>query len=247
MDKDPDSRLVEALRRLPGVRVVSLRGGSGHTVTLRSNCAPLIFLDGFPATAGPLDLDMFELGSLEGVEVYSSIGSIPAELMGPRGQDRCGVIGLWTRSSRPSPSAQSDVVDLGALVESHMVFTAQDVDTAAVYEEGSADLSYPTALLQARTRGRVVVEFVVDTLGKVEERSITVVTATNTAFADAARMGVARARFAPAVLNRRRVRQVVRIGLDFDPGALPPAPSDSLQNRGRSFASLSMTSCQSSG
>jgi protein TonB len=127
-------------------------------------------------------------------------------------------------------------VDLAALVETHTVFTAQEVDTAAVYEEGSADLSYPTALLQARTRGRVVVEFVVDTLGKVEERSITVVTATNTAFADAARVAAARGRFAPAVLNRRRVRQLVRIGLDFDPGALPPAPSDSLQNRGRSFA-----------
>jgi TonB family protein len=226
IDRTPDARLVEALRRFPGVRVVTLRGASGHTVTLgRSNCAPLVFLDGFPALAGVFDLDMIELASLEGVEVYSSAATIPSELIGPRGPDPCGVIGLWTRTSRPEVNADNETVDLTALVAAHAVFTAQDVDVAATYERGSADPAYPGALLQARVRGRVVIEFVVDTLGTVEKSSITVVTASNSAFAEAARASVTRGKFSPAVFNGRRVRQIVRLGVDFDPRALS-TPAD---------------------
>jgi outer membrane biosynthesis protein TonB len=75
-----------------------------------------------------------------------------------------------------------------------------------------------------------VIEFVVDTVGGVEPGSITVVTASATVFGDAAKTAVARGRFSPAVLNGRHVRQVVRMGLDFDPGALSPAPTDSGQH-----------------
>ena len=229
IERNPNSRLIDAIRRLPGVRVMTLRGAQGRTVAFAgANCPPLIFVDGFPATAGAFDLDMIELGSLEGVEVYSSTASIPPELMGPRGPDRCGVVALWSSPSRPhTRAADVDVEDIASLVESHAVFTPEKVDVQAQYESGSAEPVYPMAQLRNRVRGRVLIEFVVDTLGAVERPTITVVTASNAAFADAARAAVARGRFEPAVLNRQRVRQVVRLSLDFDPGALPPAPNDS--------------------
>jgi TonB family protein len=107
------------------------------------------------------------------------------------------------------------------------VYTAEQVDVQAQYDSGSADPVYPMNQLRARVRGRVVIEFVVDTLGNVELPTITVVTASNQAFVTSARTAVSHGRFAPAVLNRQHVRQVVRLGLDFDPGALPPAPTDS--------------------
>src|SRR5262249_4166593 len=85
---------------------------------------------------------------------------------------------------------------------------------------------YPSSQMGSRAHGRVVVEFVVDTLGGVEPASINVVTATNSAFAEAARSAMEHGRFAPAAVKGRRVRQVVRLGLDFDPGALLPVPAD---------------------
>jgi len=85
---------------------------------------------------------------------------------------------------------------------------------------------YPSSQIASHVHARVVIEFVVDTLGGVEPSSINVVTATNSAFADAARSAVEHGRFTPAVLKGQRVRQVVRLGLDFDPGALLPAPAD---------------------
>ncbi len=229
IERNPNSRVIDAIRRFPGVRVKLLRGAQGRTVTFAgSNCAPLVFLDGFPATAGAFDLDMIELGSLEGVEVYSSSASIPAELMGPHGQTTCGVIALWTTPARARTRASdADAEDIVSLVESHAVFTPEQVDVEARYEAGSAEPVYPTSQLRNRVHGRVLIEFVVDTLGGVESRTITVVTATNSAFGDAARNAMARGRFDPAVLNRHHVRQVVRLGLDFDPGAFFPAPTDS--------------------
>lgn len=229
IEQNPNARLIDAIRRFPGVRVITLRGAQGRTVTFAgSNCPPLVFVDGFPATAGAFDLDMVELGSLEGVEVYSTTTSIPPELMGPRGPDRCGVIGLWSSPSRVKERlSNEDADDISTLVQSHAVFTAEQVDVQAQYETGSADPVYPVNQLRARVRGRVVIEFVVDTLGSVEAPTITVVTASNAAFVNAARTAVAHGRFEPAVLGKHHVRQVVRLGLDFDPGALPPPPTDS--------------------
>jgi TonB family protein len=205
--------------------VVTLRGAQGRSVTLGgASCSPLVFVDGFPATAGAFDLDMIELGSLEGVEVYSSSTSIPAELIGPRGPGRCGVIALWSSPSRPREQVVASADDIASLVASRAVLTADQVDTAAEYH-GWAEPTYPASELGARISGRVVVEFIVDTLGQVEASSITVVTATNSAFASAARAAVSRGRFTPAVLSGKRVRQVVRLGIDFDPNAVSP-PSD---------------------
>jgi TonB family protein len=229
IEKNPNARLIDAIRRLPGVRVVTLRGAQGRSVTFAgSNCPPLVFVDGFPATAGAFDLDMIELGSLEGVEVYSTSTSIPPELMGPRGPNGCGVIGLWSSPSRAREQlSNADADDIASLVQSHAVFTPEQVDIQAEYEAGSADPVYPVNQLRARVHGRVVIEFVVDTIGNVEAPTITVVTASNAAFVNSARTAVAHGRFAPAVLNKQHVRQVVRLGLDFDPGALPPPPTDS--------------------
>lgn len=230
IERNPNSQLIDALRRLPGVRVVNLRGAQGRSVNLGgARCPPLVFVDGFPATAGAFDLDMVELGSLEGVEVYSSTTAIPAELMGPGGPSQCGVIAVWSspvRLRQPVGEREHLSEDLSSLVDAHTVFTADQVDQPARYEEGSAEPVYPSSQIGSRAHGRVVVEFVVDTLGGVEPATINVVTATNSAFADAARLAAERGRFAAAMLKGRRVRQVVRLGLDFDPGALLPAPAD---------------------
>ena len=213
------SRLIDALRGMPGVRVVNLRGSLGRSVTIGgAGCPPLVFLDGFPATAGPMDLDAIELGSLEGIEVYAGASGVPPELIGPRGPDRCGVIAMWSAPARPRRSAdEQQAVDVDQLVARGSVFSANQVDRQAVYQDDSAVPVYPEALAKAHLRGRVVVALVVDTQGRAEPGTISVVTTSDSSFSAAAVSAASRARFTPAMLHGKPVRQLVRLPFDFDP------------------------------
>jgi TonB family protein len=74
---------------------------------------------------------------------------------------------------------------------------------------------YPPALLAAGLSGRVVLEFIVDTLGTVEPPSITVVESSHRAFEPSARESVSLAVFRPARLGSRAVRQRSRQTISF--------------------------------
>jgi protein TonB len=75
--------------------------------------------------------------------------------------------------------------------------------------------AYPELLRQAGVEGRVVLEAVVDTLGRVEAGSITVVAATHLAFVASARQALAGALFRPARVGGRAVRVRVRFPAQF--------------------------------
>jgi TonB family protein len=74
---------------------------------------------------------------------------------------------------------------------------------------------YPPALQQLSVEGRVMVRFVVDTLGVVEPDSWQVVSADHPAFAAAAREALLKARFRPALLRGKPVRQLVQQAVRF--------------------------------
>ena len=98
--------MTEALRRLPGVQPYKMRGALGTTVRLAGNsCPPLVMVDGFPAALGHFDLDMIDLQTVEGVEVYPHGSSVPAALAGPYGTENCGLIAIWSRPMRPNVRA----------------------------------------------------------------------------------------------------------------------------------------------
>lgn len=111
IEQSASGSVIDLLRTAPGVRI-GRTGTIGSVPAVRfrgANCPPLVFIDGFPATAGEFDLSSLELQSIEGIEMYASLASVPAELLGPRGLDRCGVIGIWTRPLR----ARSEPGDAG--------------------------------------------------------------------------------------------------------------------------------------
>lgn len=86
----------DLLRVVPGVRILAGFGQSG--VRLRgARCPPHVWIDGTPAGAGEFNLDALPLQTVEGVEVYSGVSNVPAELMAGRARGRCGVIVVWTR------------------------------------------------------------------------------------------------------------------------------------------------------
>jgi TonB family protein len=74
---------------------------------------------------------------------------------------------------------------------------------------------YPAALESLGMEGRVDVEFVIDTLGRVQPHSIRILGSSHPDFADAARAAVAGAVFRPAHLSAHAVRQLTRQSIRF--------------------------------
>jgi len=95
-----------------------------------------------------------------------------------------------------------------------------DVFLANVVQErpqvlSSPQLHYPDLMRQAGIEGRVVVEFIVDTLGRAEPASIKVVQSTNSAFDQDAKAHVRRAMFRPGRNHGRPVRVLLALPIDF--------------------------------
>jgi protein TonB len=74
---------------------------------------------------------------------------------------------------------------------------------------------FPAALRASGRGGRVVVQFVVDTLGRAEMSDFRVVEANHPLFADAVRSALPRYRFSPGEAGGRRVRTLVQLPFDF--------------------------------
>ena len=74
---------------------------------------------------------------------------------------------------------------------------------------------YPEMLRQAGVQGRVILEAVVDTTGRVNRDSIDVVSATHPEFVAAARQALLATLFRPAFVFGRLVRVRVRIPYEF--------------------------------
>ena len=64
---------------------------------------------------------------------------------------------------------------------------------------------YPETLRRAGVEGDVVVKFVVDTTGRVDMRSVEVVSATHEAFTLAVRASLGHLRFHPSTVGERKV------------------------------------------
>lgn len=209
----------DLLREVPGVRIVAARSGIRNAVRFRGqNCPPLVFVDGVPASADEFDVDMIDPGGVEGVEIYMSMLTVPAELTAPRGLDQCGVIAVWSRPFRPAPKPAKTVTpaDLARLVDSAAVFTADQVDSPARLERASYTPIYPDSFWRAAAGGQATVEFVVDRYGRVEMETVSVVSASHALFGESVRNALARARFTPAVRRGLHVRQIVQLPTRFE-------------------------------
>lgn len=75
---------------------------------------------------------------------------------------------------------------------------------------------YPSVLSTAGIEGSVVVRYVVDTLGHVEQGSVTTVSTTHALFERAVRDALPRFRFSSAQVGGRKVRQLVEQSFAFE-------------------------------
>lgn len=77
---------------------------------------------------------------------------------------------------------------------------------------------YPPVLQQAGVSGRVELEYVVDTTGHAEPRTIRILNSTNAQFEAPAREAITKAVFKPARIRGQAVRQLVRQAIAFNIG-----------------------------
>jgi len=101
-----------------------------------------------------------------------------------------------------------------------LVPTGNEVFMEAIVEEKPAVLSgpppsYPELLKQAGIQGRVLVQAIVDTLGRAESGSIKVLQSPNPGFDQSAKNYVQKALFRPARVHGRAVRVLIQIPIEF--------------------------------
>lgn len=106
IERRAPSFVTDILAAVPGVHLQSAgRGNRRHIYMTRTGdrCPAQIFVDGFllngrsRLTADPdftLD-DAVSPNSVEGIEVYHGLGTVPAQFLNP--DSRCGAVVVWTR------------------------------------------------------------------------------------------------------------------------------------------------------
>lgn len=107
-------------------------------------------------------------------------------------------------------------VGSGSVAGDGSAWLAEQVDKPVVMMPGVATPNYPATLRSAGIEGGVLVEFVVDTLGRVEPGSSRVMQSDHDLFAASVREVLPRLRFMPAEARGQKVRQLVRLPFHFN-------------------------------
>lgn len=117
-------------------------------------------------------------------------------------------------SGEPGPDIVGDVFPRTPIVNNRP-YTPNDVERQVAPRPDNPSPEYPPGLRAAMVEGTVVVQFVVDTSGRVEPRSIAIVRATHPQFAESTRRWLTRTRYWPAQIQGVPVRQLVQQEIGF--------------------------------
>lgn len=121
-------------------------------------------------------------------------------------------IRVGARSDATPSGFGSPTIPLGGAGD---VNDASAVDRAPALVGRALEPRYPPALRSAGVQGRVLAEFVVDTLGRAELTTLRFPALPDPLFGDAVREALARYRFSPGEVAGRKVRTRVVLPFDF--------------------------------
>ncbi len=94
-------------------------------------------------------------------------------------------------------------------------YLESEVEKPAMAAPGSPTPRYPNLLQLSGVEGQVIVSFVVDTTGRADVRSLTILKSANELFTAAVRAALPGMRFIPAEAGGRKVRQLVLLPFSF--------------------------------
>jgi TonB family protein len=109
---------------------------------------------------------------------------------------------------RGTPS-NAGIPDPAAPANGRRAYDASEVEVA-VSAIGATAPEYPSSLRNAGIEGKVVAEFVVTELGRADEGSLRIISATNDGFVEAIRRALPKMRFRAARIGDRTVAQLVQ-------------------------------------
>jgi TonB family protein len=127
----------------------------------------------------------------------------------PRDEEKLEVV-VAKGDSAEIDAAREDLVAQPPIALGDSIMTELQVDSAVVRYENSAAPPYPESMLRRRIEGVVLVQYVVDTLGRADTLSFRVLSATHADFARAVRNTLPFMRFRPAIMANHRVSQLVQ-------------------------------------
>lgn len=130
------------------------------------------------------------------------------------------------QSAKGKKAARADTVTIWLDPTRDQVFREAVVDERPEVLSVPA-LAYPDLLRQAGVQGRVLVQAIVDTMGRAEPGSVKIIDSPNPGFNEPARYFVLGAKFRPARVHGRAVRVLVNLPIDFkfrrpEPERAPP-------------------------
>jgi TonB family protein len=171
-----------------------------HTQFLES----LLLVDRFVAQATP-----YNESPITAVFVLSGLAQAVVPLkaacaLNPRRDDR----------KNPTELGIESDVATGMVPSSDQVYMESVVDERPEVLSGP-QLQYPDLLREASIQGRVLVQAIIDTTGRVEPQSVKVIQSPNPGFDQPAKNYVLRALFRPARLHGRAVRVLINLPIDF--------------------------------
>lgn len=100
-------------------------------------------------------------------------------------------------------------------VNTDQTFFEFQVEKQVAPAPGSGGPRYPDMLRSANVEGEVLMQFVVDTTGRVEMNNLKVLKTSHDLFTNAVRQHLATARFYPAEIGGRKVKQLVQQPFNF--------------------------------
>lgn len=219
IERSANRSVLDIMRSVPGVRVNpgARGGGQARTVRFRSNrCPPVVFIDGFAASAAEFDLESVDLNMVEGIEVYMSSTSLPPEFFAvARGLEQCGVIAIWSRPAQPRPPRARPREAAESAPARDAAKAANEVDEIAYILGGALEVIYPDSLWRTATEGQVRLEFVVDARGRLDWSTLVVQEESHPYFGQAVLAALAGVSWEAAKLNGRRVPQLVILPVQF--------------------------------
>lgn len=177
-------------------------GGSGPSIVVSATPPPR----GFQTVVAPADIPT----SIPPVDL-----SQPA--LDPRNYAGRGVEGgvAWGVTGGTGPVEQALIPPDIAAGEVVYTATLEDARFEPAQLLSQPLPRYPRSMEAIAMSGRVVLQFIVDTVGSVELRSIRILESTHELFEEPARESVARAVFRPARLGAMPVRQLTRQPISF--------------------------------
>jgi periplasmic protein TonB len=122
--------------------------------------------------------------------------------------------GDFTGEGKPGGFGRGIDGDVRA-VDPGRAFQGFEVEKQVAPADGSAAPRYPDMLRAAGVEGEVLAQFVVDTSGRVEPGSLRVLRSSHDLFSVAVRQFLTSARYYPAEIGGRRVKQLVQQPFNF--------------------------------